>query len=362
MMGARSILRFDATITRLGVVLTPEGENEAEGILNPASARDPEGRFVLYPRCVAKGNVSRVGIVRAIEHGEELRFERSGLALDPSAPYEIRPAQSGGMGCEDPRVTFVPALKSYVMAYTAFGPRGPRVAIALSADAYHWERLGLVDFSAAGIADGDDKDAAFFPEPVRSPAGVTSLAFYHRPMLRLSTLNGRAAVPTILEMAPQDRESTRIAYVPLDAVLRDRSNLLRVKESVLVITPDGPWGRVKTGSGTPPVRIEEGWLSLYHGVDAIEVDNRYAMVYSAGFVVHDVDEPHKVLYRSTAPVLTPEGIDELHGIVNNVVFPTAIDVRAERSFDFYYGMADARIGRARLDLAPAYAAADENAA
>jgi predicted GH43/DUF377 family glycosyl hydrolase len=78
--------------------------------------------------------------------------------------------------------------------------------------------------------------------------------------------------------------------------------------------------------------------------------------------VHDIDEPHKVLYRSTAPTLTPEGVDELHGIVNNVVFPTAIDVRGGRSFDFYYGMADARVGRARLDLAPAFAAADENAA
>src|SRR5271154_4858903 len=193
MMGASSILRFDATITRLGVVLTPQGESEAEGILNPASARDRDGHFVLYPRCVGQGNISRVGVVRAIEHSEEQLFERSGFALEPSADYEIRPALSGGMGCEDPRVTFVPVLGSYVMAYTAFGPRGPRVALALSTDAYHWERLGLVDFSGVGMADGDDKDAAFFPEPVRSPAGVESLAFYHRPMLRLSTLNGRAA-------------------------------------------------------------------------------------------------------------------------------------------------------------------------
>jgi predicted GH43/DUF377 family glycosyl hydrolase len=61
--------------------------------------------------------------------------------------------------------------------------------------------------------------------------------------------------------------------------------------------------------------------------------------------------------------MTPEGADELHGIVNNVVFPTAIDRRGERTFDFYYGMADAKIGRARCALAPAYAAAaDETAA
>jgi predicted GH43/DUF377 family glycosyl hydrolase len=59
----------------------------------------------------------------------------------------------------------------------------------------------------------------------------------------------------------------------------------------------------------------------------------------------------------------PEGADEMLGTVNNVVFPTAIDQRAERAFDIYYGMADAKIGRARCTLAPAYAAsADETAA
>ena len=49
------------------------------------------------------------------------------------------------------------------------------------------------------------------------------------------------------------------------------------------------------------------------------------MQYSAGFVVHDLERPHIVRYRSPRPVMVPEGIDETHGIVNNVVFPTAIE-------------------------------------
>jgi predicted GH43/DUF377 family glycosyl hydrolase len=36
--------------------------------------------------------------------------------------------------------------------------------------------------------------------------------------------------------------------------------------------------------------------------------------------------------------------------VNNVVFPTGIDVRDDRTMDIYYGMADARIGAARMWL------------
>ena len=49
------------------------------------------------------------------------------------------------------------------MAYTAFGPDGPRVAFAISDDAYRWERLGLVRFAGTANVVGDDKDAAFFP-------------------------------------------------------------------------------------------------------------------------------------------------------------------------------------------------------
>jgi predicted GH43/DUF377 family glycosyl hydrolase len=248
------------------------------------------------------------------------------------------------------------------MAYTAFGPDGPRIAVAVSDDGLTWERLGLADFSAPGLPCGDDKDGAFFPEPVRSPSGVLSIAFYHRPMLRLSTENGRAAVPTILNLPPENRESTRIAYVPLAPIYNDLRNMLKVSESALVLAPDGPWGQIKTGGGTPPVRIDEGWFSLYHGVDAIEVGGKYQMIYCAGIVVHDIDEPHRIVYRSPAPVMKPEGADEMLGIVNNVVFPTAIDVRSDRVFEFYYGMADAKIGRARCALAPAYAAVDENAA
>jgi predicted GH43/DUF377 family glycosyl hydrolase len=363
-MNAQALQRFDATITRLGVVLAPDGSaSEAEGVLNPASARTRNGTLLLYPRVVGSGNLSRIGIARGIEHGSDVRFERAGYALEPETPYEIRPPHHGGMGCEDARVTFVAALDRYLMAYTAFGPDGPRIAVAVSVDGMVWERLGLVDFSAAGLPHGDDKDGMFFPEPVYSPAGVLSIAFYHRPMLRLSTVNGRAAIPTLLEMAPEQRECTRIAYVPLGPVLDDIRAILNVQESALVLAPDGPWGRIKTGGGTPPVRIAEGWFSLYHAVDAVEVGGRYHMIYSAGIVVHDIDRPHHVIYRSATPVLRPEGADELHGIVNNVVFPTAIDQRADRTFDVYYGMADAKIGRARCTLAPAFSAAvDENAA
>lgn len=354
---ANALARFDVTVSRLGTVLEPDGDPaEVEGVLNPACVRAPGSELLLYPRSVAAGNISRIGLARNTGTGDNVHFERLGYALEPTAPYEIRPPGMGGMGCEDPRVTWVPVLDRFMMVYTAFGSAGPRVVFAQSQDAYHWERLGLVDFATYGLPTGADKDGVFFPEPVRSPLGVLSLAFYHRPMKELSTLDGHAAIPQLLELPPAERESTRIAYVPLDAVRADIHNLLVPHESVIVIEPDGPWGRLKTGGGTPPVRIAEGWFSLYHAVDAVEVDGRYAMTYSAGIVIHDIDQPHIVRYRSPVPVLSPEHPDEMHGVVNNVVFPTGIDVKGERDFDVYYGMADARIGRASVSLPPAVAA------
>ncbi len=61
-----------------------------------------------------------------------------------------------------------------------------------------------------------------------------------------------------------------------------------------------------------------------------------------------------ICYRSAEPVLTPLLQQERHGTIANVVFPTGIDRRddlgAPDRFDVYYGMADYRIGVARLDV------------
>jgi predicted GH43/DUF377 family glycosyl hydrolase len=55
-----------------------------------------------------------------------------------------------------------------------------------------------------------------------------------------------------------------------------------------------------------------------------------------------------VTARSSEPLLEPEAEGERDGIVPNVVFPTGIDERGDGTADVYYGMADSRIGVARL--------------
>ena len=66
------------------------------------------------------------------------------------------------------------------------------------------------------------------------------------------------------------------------------------------------------------------------------------------------ERPQFIRYRSAEPVLTPVLPQERSGFVANVVFPTGIDRRDDLGtpdrFDIYYGMADNRIGVARLDV------------
>jgi predicted GH43/DUF377 family glycosyl hydrolase len=337
---------FNFSSRRLGVVMSPDGSPlEAEGVLNPGTARDRSGNLLLFPRLVSAGNVSRIGVARAARNGT---IERLGIVLEAEAEFERR-SLPGGYGCEDARVTFIPDLGRYVMAYTAFGPSGARIALAISTDAYDWQRLGPVHFPTDALNDVDNKDAAFFPEPVWSPAGIRSFAFFHRPM-RPETINGQTPIPVILSLPPCEREAACLAFVPVDAVRREIMALRRPIESLRVLEPGAEWGRLKNGAGTPPVRTALGWLSIFHAVDAVERSSGPSLSYSAGILINDIDHPHRVVYRSPEPVLVPETVAERFGTVNDVVFPTGIDEVGGDAVDVYYGAADAKISRVRFTL------------
>jgi predicted GH43/DUF377 family glycosyl hydrolase len=364
-------------VERLGVVASPSGRFQAEGVLNPAIYHDREGNLVMMMRSVSHGNQSRLEMMRqpwkdgkpvmiAGAAGSkicvEAPFERVGFALTPQAGYERRRRQTttgsfefiGGEGCEDGRVTFIPVLDLYVLCYTAFGPEGPRIALATSTDGYKWRRIGLLSIpDSFGLAK-DDKDAAFFPEAVVSPKGMMSLALYHRPMFNVPLEGDLDSVQSTLNADPSMRQCIRIAYIPLAPVLDDMRNILKVSESELVLEPGTSWGVFKVGGGTAPLRIKQGWLEIFHGVDQFPVGGgKYKSRYAGGIIIHDGQEPHKVLYVSPEPMMKPETKDELEGIVNNVVFPTGITARpdiGENVYDIFYGMADRLIGRARLTI------------
>ena len=75
---------------------------------------------------------------------------------------------------------------------------------------------------------------------------------------------------------------------------------------------------------------------------------------SAGVMVLSEKHPREIRYRSAEPILVPVLPQECIGTIANVVFPTGIDRRDDLGspdrFDVYYGMADNRIGVARLNV------------
>ncbi|OYV65391.1 MAG: glycosidase [Actinobacteria bacterium 21-64-8] len=350
----------EISMRRLNLVIEPDPTSpfEVEGILNPAAARAPDGTLYLFARMVAVGNYSRIGILKVHfdSSGDPCGAERVGIALEPEAPYELRGPGAGG--CEDPRVTYVACLGTYVMTYTAFSPVGPRVALAISDDLLTWRRLGLASFAPHDDIEFngvDNKDAVSFPQAIPNPLGRLELAILHRPLF------GGTQPEEISELddgyePDLHRESIWISYCSMTLASLDAHQLTNFTSHHRLAAPQAPWEELKIGSGTPPVMTRHGWLFIYHGVseEPVPEGDVARLNYSAGLMVLSKNHPRKILYRSSTPLLVQEPSNQHQVTPSDVVFPTGIDQRVDLDepdrFDVYFGMNDFRIGVARLDV------------
>jgi len=341
--------RYHFPVTRLGEIMRPEPNrpHEAWGVLNPGGVRAADGTMHLFPRVIAEGNYSRIAHARVrFEDDRPVGVERLGIALEPHEPYEVT---QGGGGVEDARVVYVPLLKRFVMTYTASVPHEAKIAVAVSEDLQTWKRLGVLHYAPFRRRWGREltgnKDGAFFPAPVLDPSGVRSFAILHRPTTRIHVhLGVRELIRPALGVFKH--ESLWISYVPVDAVLADLAALTQVGNHEHVMSAASPWEAEKIGTGAPPVRLPGGWLLMYHGVSGKDENRRYAM----GVAVLNLERPSCVVYRSPEPILSPDANYERDGLVSNVVFPSATDLRGDNSLDVYYGAADRVIAVARVGL------------
>jgi predicted GH43/DUF377 family glycosyl hydrolase len=104
-----------------------------------------------------------------------------------------------------------------------------------------------------------------------------------------------------------------------------------------------PWEGDKIGAAASPVRTSEGWLLLYHGVDE-------KSVYRVGAMLLDIDNPQKVIARTSQFIMQPETYYEKFGLViPNVVFPTGNVIR-DGILYIYYGCCDSNISLARVPV------------
>jgi predicted GH43/DUF377 family glycosyl hydrolase len=221
-------------------------------------------RALPFSRIVAAGNFSRIAIaqVEFDAEGNPTDVRRIGVALEPKEPYELARNHDYG-GVEDPRITYVPLLRSYVMAYAALGPDGPRVALAISQDLFTWRRLGTLRYEPENGVDFNhylNKDSVLFPEPVIDPVGNYALAILHRPLRPVYTSSG------VVDLSPPDhvgeRPSIWISYVSIDQMQSSIDELTRVYGHTTLATPVETWECDRIGAGAPPILTDQGWASL----------------------------------------------------------------------------------------------------
>lgn len=128
-------------------------------------------------------------------------------------------------------------------------------------------------------------------------------------------------------------------HTPFGDIFISRSKDLEYwgKHNLVMRRGDEWWQSLKIGPGPAPIETSEGWLIFYHGT----AKTCNGFVYSVGCALLDINDPSKVLKRSSAFLLTPEEDYEVVGFVGNVCFPVAClaDSKTGR-IAIYYGASD----------------------
>jgi predicted GH43/DUF377 family glycosyl hydrolase len=102
------------------------------------------------------------------------------------------------------------------------------------------------------------------------------------------------------------------------------------------------WDNWKLGVGGTPIRMNDYWLIVYHGVSV-------ERMYSLGIILLDAKNPERVLCRPRRALLAPKRDYERFGKVPNVVFSCGNVVIGDELF-IYYGAADNVICVAKVSL------------
>ena len=263
-------------------------------VFNAGAVHLPDGDTLLLCRVEDRSGLSHLCAARS-ENGID------GWRIDPEPTLQANPLEYPEeiWGIEDPRITYVPELEQYAVAYTSFARGGPGVSLALTKDFRTFERFGV-------IMPPEDKDAALFPRRINN-----NWAMIHRPV-----------TPTGAHMW--------ISYSP---DLRHWGN----HKVILEARRGGWWDANKIGLCSPPIETAEGWLTIYHGVRQTAAGS----IYRLGLALFDLERPEVCLRRGNSWIFGPEAPYERNGDVKDVVFPCGQTIGSDGdTIHLYYGAAD----------------------
>jgi predicted GH43/DUF377 family glycosyl hydrolase len=273
-------------------------------VFNAGAVRLADGDTLLLCRVEDRSGLSHLCAARSENgiNGWRIDAQPTLIANPKEYPEEI-------WGIEDPRITYVPELEQYAVAYTSFSRGGPGVSLALTKDFRSFERLGV-------IMQPEDKDAALLPRKIGG-----YWAMIHRPM----TTTGA---------------HMWISYSPDLRHWGSHKIMLQARRG-------GWWDANKIGLCSPPIETPKGWLVIYHGVRVTASGS----IYRLGLALFDLNQPETCLQRGDSWIFGPEAPYERVGDVRDVVFPCGQTIAADGdTVSLYYGAADSSVALATTSV------------
>ena len=248
--------------------------------------------YIMLFRSHLRTGRSIIGLARSVDGFKFVADPEPFLVPDRQGQF----AAHEEYGVEDPRVTKLG--DDYLITYSAYSRSGVRIALARTTDFVRVDRVAL-------ITQADSRNAVIFPEK------------FDGLYARLDRPHSEIAAWSIW-----------ISYSP---------DLRFWGHSELVLKPmEYHWDEMKIGPGAPPIRTDEGWLSIYHGV----FPTMAGSVYRLGVALHDLQNPAKVIGVSDSWILQPEDPWEVAGYVPNVVFCCGAVPETDGTVKVYWGGAD----------------------
>jgi predicted GH43/DUF377 family glycosyl hydrolase len=269
-------------------------------VFNAGAVRLPDGDTLLLCRVEDRSGLSHLCAARSKNgiDGWRIDAQPTLMANPKEYPEEI-------WGIEDARITYVPELEKYAVAYTSFARGGPGVSLALTKDFSSFERFGV-------IMPPEDKDAALLPRRING-----NWALIHRPL----TATGA---------------HMWISYSPDLQHWGSHKVILEARRG-------GWWDANKIGLCSPPIETPRGWLMIYHGVRRTASGS----IYRLGLALFDLQHPELCLRRGDSWIFGPEAPYERVGDVRDVVFPCGQTIGEDGdTINLYYGAADSCIALA----------------
>lgn len=300
---------------------------ESNDVFNPA-ATVKDNKIVVFYRAEDKSGegigerTSRIGMAETTD-GTTMQRRKTPV-LFPANDNQKEFEWTGG--CEDPRVA-VTEDGTYVMLYTQWNKKVPRLGVATSKDLLHWKKFGSVFRKAY--------NGRYFNDATKSASIVTKLVDGKQVITKVNgsyfmywgETNVYAATSTDL-----------INWAPVE----EKNGTLKK----LISPRKGYFDSQLTECGPPAVMTDKGIVLMYNGKNSADAngDKKYTPnSYCAGQVLFDLNDPLKPIERLDQPFFIPtESFEKSGQYPAGTVFVEGLVFYKSKWF-LYYGCADSRV-------------------